>query len=222
LSCSCERENQWLDEAGYYIDTAVVPRGGARRRKSMEPRAIANLNGMLVPSPVGNSSRGCKTAPSTPNNNRRASGLWVRSPEKANEEDAEQQDPPHNDDNDVDELADDLDWQAPLTPVPKTPAPEAIARYVANISPGSTTPSSMASDDSEDPLTRDDDARGREEMLLRTCPPKRTAFVELGEGILSKEKDERVLMRLMAARRKSLQFAPKVGSPLAKTWKALN
>ncbi|KAK3309697.1 uncharacterized protein B0T15DRAFT_516239 [Chaetomium strumarium] len=216
----CERENQWLDEAPYYIDTAVVPRGGARRRKSMEPRAIANLNGMLVPSPVGNSSRGCKTAPSTPNNSRRASALWIRSPEKSNEEDAEH-DALHNDDSDADGLA-DLDWQAPLTPVPKTPAPEAIARYVANISPGSATPSSVASDDSDDPLTREDDAHRREETLLRTCPPKRTAFVELGEGILSKEKDERVLMRLMAARRKSLQFAPKVGSPLAKTWKALN
>jgi hypothetical protein len=74
-------------------------------------------------------------------------------------------------------------------------------------------------DDSEDPLARDDD--NRQEKLLRTCPPKRTTFVELGDGILSKEKDERVLMRLMAARRKSLQFAPKVGSPLARTWKAL-
>ncbi|KAK4242714.1 hypothetical protein C8A03DRAFT_11162 [Achaetomium macrosporum] len=216
----CERENQWLDEAPYYIDTAVVPRGGARRRKSMEPRAIANLNGMLVPSPVRSNSRGCNTAPTTPNNNRRASALWIRSPEKSNEEDAEH-DSPHNDDNEDDEHG-DYDWDAPLTPVPKTPAPEAIARYVANISPGSTTPSSVASVDCEDPLARDDDARDRQEMLMRTCPPKRTAFVELGEEILSKEKDERVLMRLMAARRKSLQFAPKVGSPLAKTWKAWN
>jgi hypothetical protein len=185
----------------------------------MEPRAIANLNGMLVPSPVRNNSRGSQTAPSTPANSRRASGLWVRSPEKSLDDYDGDLDNPDNRDADADGEEDDTEW-ATLTPVPKTPAPEAIARFAANISPGSTSPSSVGSVESEDPLTRDDNAQSREEMLLRTCPPKPTTFIELGEGILSKEKDERVLMRLMAARRKSLQFAPKIGSPLAKTWKA--
>ena len=45
---SCERENKWLDETPYAVDTATVPRGGHRRRKSMEPKALANLNGTLV------------------------------------------------------------------------------------------------------------------------------------------------------------------------------
>ncbi|KAK4692624.1 hypothetical protein P7C71_g4618, partial [Lecanoromycetidae sp. Uapishka_2] len=45
----CEREDKWLDESDYAIDTSNVPRGGSRRRKSMEPRALANLNGNLVP-----------------------------------------------------------------------------------------------------------------------------------------------------------------------------
>lgn len=184
----------------------------------MEPRAIANLNGMLVPSPSGNTSRGSRTAPSTPANNRRASALWIRSPDKALDDDAD--DDNGYADNDGEDGG-DADWDVPLTPVPKTPAPEAIARFAANISPGSTSPSSVGSVDSDDPLTRDDGG-ARQELLTRTCPPKRTAFVELGDGILSREKDERVLMRLMAARRKSLQFAPKVGSPLAKAWKALN
>ncbi|KAL2199046.1 hypothetical protein P885DRAFT_67114 [Corynascus similis CBS 632.67] len=219
----CERENQWLDEAPYYIDTSLVPRGGARRRKSMEPRSIANLNGVLVPQPLRN-SHGSQTVPNTPANNRRTSTLWVRSPEKIPDED-EDQDGSDDDDDDDDDYENydngpgkNAQW-APLTPVPKTPAPEDIARFVANISPGSTTPSSVGSADSEDPRGDDHD---RQEMLLRTCPPKRTAFVELGDSILSKEKDERVLMRLMAARRKSLQFAPKVGSPLSKSWKAWN
>ncbi|KAK4153235.1 hypothetical protein C8A00DRAFT_15504 [Chaetomidium leptoderma] len=219
----CERENQWLDEAPYYIDTSLVPRGGARRRKSMEPRAIANLNGMLVPSPVGrNNSRSSQTAPNTPANNRRASALWIRSPEKSLDDDADYEGSDNSDHED-----EETEW-ASLTPVPKTPAPEAIARFAADISPGPISPSSLGSVDTEDPLAHDDDkdndkeARSRQEMLLRTCPPKRTAFVELGDGILSKEKNDRVLMRLMAARRKSLQFAPKVGSPLARTWKAWN
>jgi hypothetical protein len=185
----------------------------------MEPRAIANMNGMLVPSPV-RSSRGSQTAPNTPANNRRASALWIRSPDKSLDDDDDDDGSDNSDDD-----AEDPEWTS-LTPVPKTPAPEAIARFAANVSPGSTSPSSVGSIDSEDPLSREDDddeADRRQEMLLRTCPPpKRTTFVELGEGVLSKEKDERVLMRLMAARRKSLQFAPKIGSPLARTWKAWN
>ncbi|KAJ5130309.1 uncharacterized protein N7515_006348 [Penicillium bovifimosum] len=44
----CERENQWLDETPYAVDSSIVPRGGAKRRKSMEPRALSNVNGTLV------------------------------------------------------------------------------------------------------------------------------------------------------------------------------
>ncbi|CAI7653082.1 unnamed protein product [Penicillium glandicola] len=44
----CERENQWLDETPYAVDSSIIPRGGAKRRKSMEPRALTNVNGTLV------------------------------------------------------------------------------------------------------------------------------------------------------------------------------
>lgn len=207
---SCERENEWLEEAPYYIDTSLVPRGGARRRKSMEPRAITNVNGVLVPSPVRNSSsaRNCQTAPTTPSNNRRASALWIRTPDESGADDP---------DSDSDHSDDEHEWSAPLSPVPKTPAPEAIARFAANISPGSESPSSVDSEARD--RSEGDEEASRQAMLMRTCPPKRTTFAELGEAILSREKDERVLMRLMAARRKSLQFAPKIGSPLAKSWR---
>ncbi|KAK3329537.1 hypothetical protein B0H66DRAFT_634704 [Apodospora peruviana] len=207
----CERENQWLDEAPYYIDTSLVPRGGARRRKSMEPKALANLNGMLVPTPVRNSRSGAQTTPSTPaagnggGNRRRDSCLWVRTPE----------DNTHNSDENnflYEDGNDDAEWDGCiLTPVPKTPAPEAIARFAANISPATPTTSSM---DSEDPLC----APSPGELMTRTCPPKASVYRDLGAGVLQREKDEGVLMRLMAARRKSLQFAPKIASPLSKTW----
>ncbi|QKX53668.1 uncharacterized protein TRUGW13939_00748 [Talaromyces rugulosus] len=46
----CERENKWLDESRYNVDSTIIPRGGAKRRKSMQPRALANVNGSLLSS----------------------------------------------------------------------------------------------------------------------------------------------------------------------------
>ncbi|OHW94160.1 hypothetical protein CSPAE12_07256 [Colletotrichum incanum] len=177
----CERENEWLDEAAYYIDTSLVPRGGARRRKSMEPKALANQNGMLVPTPV-KAGRDAKTAPNTPMN-RRDSTVWMHTPS--------------------DEAEDDDDWQGLISPVPATPAPEALARYAAE------TPSASTEYDSSPTKA----------LLMQTCPPKPNTYAQMGDGILNRDKDESVMQRLMAARRKSLQFAPKIGSPLAKAWK---
>lgn len=36
-----------MDEAPYAVDLSVLPRGGSRRRKSMQPRALLNNNGSL-------------------------------------------------------------------------------------------------------------------------------------------------------------------------------
>ncbi|PKS12723.1 hypothetical protein jhhlp_000931 [Lomentospora prolificans] len=196
----CERDNKWLDEAPYSVDTSLVPRGGGRRRKSMEPKALANLNGMLVTSPV-KQSRDTQTAPSTPLPNRRASTVWMRTPP---EQLAATED--HDGEGEID---DDDDWRhlAMLTPVPKTPAPEAIARYVENITPDTPTEAGGSPEEND--------------LLMRTCPPKKMSantYRELGQSIFSPEKDPQVMMRLMAARRKSLQFAPKIGSPLSKAW----
>ncbi|KAJ5580561.1 hypothetical protein N7450_006862 [Penicillium hetheringtonii] len=59
----CERENKWLDETPYTFDSSIVPRGGAKRRKSMEPRALSNVNGSVVqvaePSTPSASGRRC-------------------------------------------------------------------------------------------------------------------------------------------------------------------
>jgi hypothetical protein len=75
----------------------------------------------------------------------------------------------------------------------------------------------------------------RKEQLVQKTAPAGRRYVdrEQGEGMgfeggtgylgsggemgwLEEKKDESVMARLMAARRKSLQFAPKVGSPLAR------
>ncbi len=218
-----------MEESPYYIDTALVPRGGARRRKSMEPQALANLNGLLVSTPAkqtGTSSsfaRECRSAPSTPMN-RRDSTLWVRTPEdektsRGYDEDGAEGRADGEEDVDADG---DPDWgmTALLTPVPKTPAPEAIAQYAANIIPSTPYGSDAGGGYYDDEDTVSSMQFGQGDLVMRTCPPKPRAasYAELGTGILSREKDEGVLMRLMAARRKSLQFAPKVASPLSKAW----
>ncbi|KAI8961899.1 hypothetical protein F5Y11DRAFT_357339 [Daldinia sp. FL1419] len=191
----CERENKWLDEAPYYIDTSLIPRGGRNRRKSMEPKALANHNGTLV-TPMKNITRQPQECQTVPNNHvsRRDSTVWMRTPSD------------HDDDEDA---PGDHDWDnevGMLTPVPKTPAPETVARFALDISPGSSS--------SEE---NDEDMEEREQLLMRTCPPKKS-YADLGEGVIKKEKDQGILMRLMAARRKSLQFAPKIASPLSKAW----
>jgi hypothetical protein len=156
----------------------------------MEPKALANLNGMMVSSPV-KGPRDPQTAPNTPMN-RRDSVEWMRvTPENLDGE---------GEDGD--------EWDGGiLTPVPVTPAPEAIARFAAGVMP-------------ETPYveTDADMSPTREMLVMQTCPPKPNAYAQMGGGILGEKKDSQVMMRLMAARRKSLQYAPKVGSPLSKTW----
>ncbi|CAD6448255.1 f482a17b-82a5-4f69-aa70-9a9126ce4094 [Sclerotinia trifoliorum] len=203
----CERENQWLDEAAYAVDTSMVPRGGARRRKSMEPRALANFNGTLVPSTVPAKSAYSTltypdTTPLTLKSKRRESVQWQRSPIP-------------NEEGDVDELGED-NWM--LSPVPATPAPETISAYAeeglwGGETPGAQTPYFFKKD----------------KLVQMTAPGGNKKFVNFGEGessesgnpgdglsFLRKDKEQSVMMRLMAARRKSLQWAPKIGSPLAR------
>ncbi|KAI1375381.1 hypothetical protein F4677DRAFT_422671 [Hypoxylon crocopeplum] len=192
----CERENEWLDEAPYYIDTSLVPRGGRNRRKSMEPKALANLNGTLV-TPMKNNSGAPRECQTVPNNHmsRRDSTAWMRTP------------------SDIDEDEDapgEHDWDreiSMLTPVPKTPAPETVAKFAMDVTPD--TPSTV---------NYGENSFEKEQLLMRTCPPKKSVYADLGEGMLRQEKDQGILMRLMAARRKSLQFAPKIASPLSKAW----
>ena len=55
------------------------------------------------------------------------------------------------------------------------------------------------------------------ELVQQTCPPKQTmqALFPIS-GRIEDQPDERVRQRLFLARRKSLQWAPKVGSPLGR------
>ncbi|MCJ1245130.1 hypothetical protein MMC30_002331 [Trapelia coarctata] len=165
----CERENTWLHESAYAVDTSLVPRGGHRRRKSMEPRALANLNGSLVPS----------EAP--------AKVYFDLSPTK-----------------EFLNLSSPVRQPlAPATSAPETPKPATNEYDDGASSWGSpTTPYYLS--------------KGAQ-LMQQTCPPKQTMQPLFpASGRIEDQPDEAVRQRLMLARRKSLQWAPKVGSPLGK------
>lgn len=174
---SCEREDRWLEESCYAVDTSLVPRGGHNRRKSMEPRALFNFNGNLVP---------------------------AETPLKA---------PPPNI---ISPTREFLTFETPASrretfiigspqiSLPTTPA--TIVRVEAegaeSLQGSPTTPYYLS--------------RGAE-LVQRTCPPKQTGELLFPvSGRIEDQPDERVRLRLLEARRKSLQWVPKVASPLGR------
>ncbi|CUS12467.1 unnamed protein product [Tuber aestivum] len=47
----CQNEQEWMDESQFAVDLDIIPRGGHRRRKSMEPKALAALLEPKTPQP---------------------------------------------------------------------------------------------------------------------------------------------------------------------------
>ncbi|KAG0134674.1 hypothetical protein HOY82DRAFT_499857 [Tuber indicum] len=45
----CQSEQEWMDESQFAVDLDIIPRGGHRRRKSMEPKALAALSELKTP-----------------------------------------------------------------------------------------------------------------------------------------------------------------------------
>lgn len=182
----------------------------------MESKSLSDMSGTLLPNSAGrNTARECRTAPVTPAPvNRRESSLWMHSPDDVENDGA-------GDFDDLDfDISGDQEWYntAPLTPVPKTPAPEAIHRFAMDLAPD--TPDTEEGDSENIGV---EEMLSREDLIQRTCPPKaQHVFQGMGAGILGLQRDESVARRLMEARRKSMAFAPKVSSPLAKSWKEWN
>lgn len=185
---SCEREGKWLDEADYAIDTSMVPRGGARRRKSMEPRALANMNGNLIPASIETPA---KVSPAneisptkefltfdTPASRRDTFVIERQTPQEAE----------------------------PAAVTPATPIQAATAQDDNMLEDGSAWGS---------PTTPYYLSKGAE-LVQRTCPPKRLMGFPVS-GEIDDQPDETVRRRLLEARRKSMQWASRVRSPLGRT-----
>ena len=152
----------------------MIPRGGHRRRKSMEPRMLANIGGSLIPSV-------------TP-----AKVSFDLSPTK-----------------------EFLNLSSPIS----------RRESIASPNPGPQTPTAASYgyegyDDGTSswgsPTTPYYLSKGAE-LVQQTCPPKRTLQPLFPlSGRIEDQPDESVRQRLLLARRKSLQWAPKVGSPLGR------
>ncbi|KAI4194976.1 MAG: hypothetical protein LQ350_007462 [Teloschistes chrysophthalmus] len=172
----CEREDKWLNEADYAVDTSIVPRGGSRRRKSMEPRALANLNGSLIPAETPSKAPLADMSPTK-------EFLTFDTPASRRET-----------------------FEIPKFNLPTTPTaePSRADDYDGLDSPLSpTTPYYLS--------------KGAK-LVQQTCPPKQSQelFFPL-TGEIEDQPNEAVRHRLLMARRKSLQWASKVQSPLGRT-----
>ncbi|OJK03934.1 hypothetical protein ASPACDRAFT_75452 [Aspergillus aculeatus ATCC 16872] len=197
----CERENKWLDETSYAVDSSIIPRGGAKRRKSMEPRALSNVNGTLV--------RATATAPAL---DRRRSGAISRdtmesfardhsTPPLSSREELEQEEsgstatPPEQIDYTVGHTEPDQRY----CHTPQTPGSSAYTFDMDAIGMSPATPFYLSQ---------------RTKLVQQTCPPKQTR-----QGLFTtpgpvREPNQKLRSKLEAARRKSMAYKPRVGSPL--------
>ncbi|CAD6587562.1 MAG: hypothetical protein ASARMPRED_003182 [Alectoria sarmentosa] len=180
----CEREDKWLDEADYAIDTSMIPRGGSRRRKSMEPRALANMNGNLIPASIETPARVSPETEMSPTQE----FLTFDTPASRRDTFIIERQTPQEQESTV----------PPATPIPASGQDDMLEDGSAWGSP--TTPYYLS--------------KGAE-LVQRTCPPKQMGFPVSGE--IDDQPDETVRRRLMEARRKSMQWASRIRSPLGRT-----
>lgn len=183
----CEREGRWVDETEYAVDSSIIPRGGAKRRKSMEPRALSNVNGTLVSSSSSSSSSSLAAS-------RRRSGITPpvsRDEPQTPETNTRRYDASHGNDK-----------AETYCQTPKTPGYRFNMDDYAGMSPA--TPFYLS----------------RAKLVQQTCPPKQTreglfpAPSRNGNDEQEQGGSHKLRLKLEAARRKSLAYKPRRGSPL--------
>lgn len=152
----------------------------------MEPRALANLNGNLVPA--------SNATPAQPTVSPTMEFLTFNTPASRRETFIiEPQQSPHE----------SSAQEKLLDPAPSTPRVTfADAENDASAWGSPTTPDYLS--------------KGAE-LVQRTCPPQQMGGLFPVSGELDDQPDEAVRRRLLEARRKSLQWASRIRSPLGRT-----
>lgn len=226
MKTSCERENAWLDEAQYAVDTSLMPRGGSRRRKSMEPRALINMNGSV--SAVN--GRRSVSAELTPAMKADLLATPVRAGPRHLQASPDKRDADNADDSAFDSLDSSFStptgvqaaFTASTTSHPSHAAALATPTGHVNYDPsGGMSPTT--------PYYLSQGAK----LVQQTCPPKQTQKGLFDTGVgdgggrtgglgfpvtgrIEDQPDESVRIRLEAARRKTMNWRPRVASPLGR------
>ncbi|EDN10392.1 predicted protein [Histoplasma mississippiense (nom. inval.)] len=206
----CERKGKWLDEINYGVDLRLIPRGGQKRRKSMEPRALSNFNGSIIKLDSSTSSNGGRCSVSdretfqelmrlspTPPSSRRESMEWDR--EFIASESEQKQHPA---------------FQSTPTNPSRSVAMSQSSAVVTPTTPDFSYAFDFDGASAPSPITPYHPSQGTQ-LTQQTCPPK-----QLRQGLFGNHSDspmsEGLRIRLEAARRRSLVWKPKVGSPLGR------
>lgn len=223
----CEREGKWLNEDGYIVDSSIIPRGGKKRRKSMEPKRMSNVGGTLMDA-SGRTDENEELPQLSPNplsmtrrrrSSRRDSMEWVRNNQRNEDDD--------DDDNDGNDGHDRENHD-----VKGEQAGVFADNAVASKENSPTTPTNQTFDhgiaNGNSPFTPSNSSYPNKEILQKTCPPK-LQNRGLSEGPPSLENPngesggsrgaaitQAMKLQLDMAKRKSLTWKPKVGSPLAR------
>ncbi|KAL1883563.1 hypothetical protein Plec18167_002569 [Paecilomyces lecythidis] len=189
----CERENKWLDEGHYLVDSSIIPRGGAKRRKSMQPRNVSNVNGTLVKADGPGYHRSSRVS----GVDRESVQEFIRltpSPAK--------QAPSYRDSCSTPTRGTFSGPSRRQSQQPNTPG-QSEFQFNFDFDPNTFSPTT--------PYYLSKGAK----LIQQTCPPKQTR-----EGLfpitgrIEDESSSRLRAKLEAARRKSLAFKPKRESPL--------
>ncbi|KAF3480877.1 uncharacterized protein GIQ15_06224 [Arthroderma uncinatum] len=203
----CERENRWVDEANYAVDIGMIPRGGNKRRKSMEPRALSNQNGTLATldsSTSSTSSRRSGADVETLQELRRLSPIPHLQPSRRDSINRSAFD--HYESEPTEETSRRSQSRPALFEPEEPQTPSGDYGYSfdfdGTVPPSPTTPYYLSEG---------------AKLIQQTCPPKqsRQGLFPVS-GNIDEQKDEKLRIRLEAARRKSLVWKPRVGSPLGK------
>ena len=236
---SCEREGKWLDEAVYAVDISILPRGGSRRRKSMEPRALLNMNGNL--SKATGLGRRNFSAEMTQKFKAELVSTPVRDRTFDQGFEAAGQTQEHSIKAEIESAGSiDSDFSTPtgvfaIGTASATLAPATPTGFVNYDPSTSQTPGGGPADGADSSTTPCHPSQGAK-LVQMTCPPKQTGrglFEEekgehdgIGFGVgvsgfpisgrLGDVKDEAVRKRLAEARRRTTGWRPRVGSPLGR------
>jgi hypothetical protein len=203
-----------------------VPRGGSRRRKSMEPRALVNMNGSL--SAV--KGRRSVSAEMTPAMKADLVATPVRASRRPLQTSPDEAAAVHGDDSAFGSL--DSSFSTPTgvqaafatSATSNTNSPTTLATPTGHVN---YDPSNEMS-----PTTPYYLSQGAK-LVQQTCPPKQTqkglfdtdtgSGARLGVGLgfpvtgrIEDQPDESVRIRLEAARRKTMNWRPRVASPLGR------